>query len=122
MVARASTPAAYARQVEAARRGEFSELRSFVKKLLPRAKETFQYRMPTFEDPKTGSAICAIAAQKNYLALYVCRHGALEPHREEFAHLNVGKGCIRFRKLDDLPRGAARVVLRAAAREAKNAD
>lgn len=107
------------RAVDAERRTEFSELRAWVRKALPSARETILYRMPTFEDPKTGRAICAIAAQKRYLALYVCILDALEPQRAAFSRLDVGKGCIRFARLVDLPRGAARSVLRTAAREAK---
>ena len=56
--------------------------------------------------------ICAFAAQKNYLALYLCGLGA---NRKEFAGLNCGKGCVRFKKLEELPLEAVTKVLLAAA-------
>jgi hypothetical protein len=56
----------------------------------------------------------AIAAQKNYFSLYLMGvYG--DPRREEWMRdefrkagkkLDMGKSCVRFRKLDDLPLGA----------------
>ena len=104
----------YLAALDPERRREFERLRSWVRKTLPAAKETMGYRMPTYEGRER---ICAIAAQKRHFALYVCATDALERHRDDFAHLDVGKGCIRFVCVDDLPRGAARRVLRESARE-----
>lgn len=105
----------YLRSLEPDRRREFETLREWVRKVLPSARETFAYRMPTYE---SRQAICAIAAQKRHFALYVCLDGVLDRHRDAFAQLDVGKGCIRFQALADLPRSAARLVLRDAARQA----
>lgn len=52
------------------------------------------------------------AAQKQYLALYVYETDVLARHRRAFAHLNVGKSCIRFTSLDDLSERDVRKVLR----------
>lgn len=53
----------------------------------------------------------ALAAQKNYFALYLtCVYG--DPERERWLReqfraagkrLDMGKSCVRFRSLDDLP-------------------
>jgi len=114
MPAKPATVPAYVASLPSAKRAEFEQLRDWVRNVLPDAAETMAYKMPTYEG---SEKICAIAAQKRYFALYVCDTDTLERHRSEFDHLNVGKGCIRFAHFDDLPRGAARRVLREAARE-----
>jgi len=43
---------------------------------------------------------------------------ALERHRSKFAHLDVGKGCIRFRSVAKLPLPESRTLLADAAAEA----
>jgi len=48
----------------------------------------------------------ALASQKNYISLYVCavKDGKYisEKHKEELGRVNVGKSCIRFKKIEDL--------------------
>jgi uncharacterized protein YdhG (YjbR/CyaY superfamily) len=72
------------------------------------------YGVPLERYPDTYNgqplAYAAIAAQKNYYALYLMSAytGAQEQAvREAFAaagkKLDMGKSCIRFKKLDDLP-------------------
>ncbi|MDR3689180.1 MAG: DUF1801 domain-containing protein [Fimbriimonas sp.] len=66
-------------------------------------------RLPT----KTGVPIgyIALASQKQYMSLYLMarcyRDGVADRFREEYAatgkKLDMGKGCIRFRRLEDLP-------------------
>ena len=41
-------------------------------------------------------------SQKHYISLYVDT-GIVEKHREELTDLSIGKSCIRFRKMDQLP-------------------
>ena len=59
-----------------------------------------QYGMPTYE---FHGALFAVASQKQHMAVYVCDAERVEKYRAELAPLNVGKGCIRFRRLDMLP-------------------
>ncbi len=62
-------------------------------------------------DPKQPLPYAAIASQKNYMALYMgCLYAddsEVERFRKRWAatgkKLDMGKSCIRFRKLDDLP-------------------
>jgi len=113
-----ATVPAYLASLPQERRAEFEVLREWVRGVLPDAVETMGYGMPTYEkrSHEGSERICAIACQKRYLALYLCESDALERHRPAFAHLNLGKGCIRFARLRDLPRAAARKLLREAAR------
>ncbi|MBZ5606929.1 MAG: DUF1801 domain-containing protein [Acidobacteriia bacterium] len=70
-----------------------------------------------YTDPKQPLPFAALASQKNYMSLYFVSvywepdQGLAAKHaqwfRDEWAKtgkkLNMGKSCIRFRKLDDLP-------------------
>lgn len=116
MAAAPATPEAYVAALPPARREEFEALLALVRGALPGARETMGYRMPTFE--VEGVRVCAAAAQKRHLALYVCESSALERHRQAFAHLDLGRGCIRFRSLDELPRKETSRMLREAGAEA----
>jgi len=114
MPAKPATVPDYLASLPPKKRPEFEALRDWVREVLPNARETMGYKMPTYEG---RGKICAIAAQKRHFALYLCESDTLERHRAAFDHLNVGKGCIRFTRFDDLPRDAARRVLREAEQE-----
>lgn len=62
-------------------------------------------------DPKQPLPFACLASQKNYMSLYLmCVYGD-EKERERFEKawtktgkkLDMGKSCIRFRKLEDIP-------------------
>ena len=96
-------------------------VRQMVKKHLPKGyRESMDYGMITwsvplerYPDTYNGRPLCyaALAAQKNYFSLYLMgvygfpeREKAL---RDAFAKagkkLDMGKSCVRFKSLDDLP-------------------
>ena len=60
--------------------------------------------------PKSSSPIkwplVAIAAQKNYIAIYICavqnNKYLTENYYDKLGKVNCGKSCIRFKKFDDL--------------------
>ena len=62
-------------------------------------------------DPKQPLTFTALASQKNYMSLYMlsCDASGDEDNqlRDQFAlagkKLDMGKSCIRFKKLEDLP-------------------
>lgn len=62
-------------------------------------------------NPSLGVPFASIASQKNYMALYLCsiygNANELAWFQEAWARtgkkLDMGKACIRFKKLDDLP-------------------
>ena len=62
--------------------------------------ETIKYRMPTYE--YGDGVLCAFASQKHYMSLYMDTD-IVEKHREELTGLSIGKSCIRFKKMDQLP-------------------
>lgn len=103
------------------RREAIAKVRNVVKKNLPKGyRETVGYGMisydvplETFPDTYNGQPLCYIglASQKNHMALYLLGcYG--NPEQEKFLadefkkagkKLDMGKSCLRFKKLDDLP-------------------
>ncbi|TGL39010.1 DUF1801 domain-containing protein [Leptospira perdikensis] len=107
------------------RREPFSKLREIVKKNLPKGfEETIQYKMIGFVVPKKtypagyhvtpelALPFIHIASQKNGLALYhmgiYADQKLLKWFQTEYpkhckTKLDMGKSCIRFKKLEDIP-------------------
>ena len=73
------------------------------------------YQVPLSRYPDTYNKqplmMAALASQKNHMAVYLTGVYADDDSREEFVtaykdtgkRLDMGKSCVRFRKLDDLP-------------------
>jgi hypothetical protein len=103
------------------RRTVVKQVRSVIKRHLPKGYREaigwgmIVYAIPLSRYPKTynGLPLCyaALAAQKNYFALYLMsaygdrKQAATlkEAFRKAGKKLDMGKSCVRFRKLDDLP-------------------
>ena len=103
------------------RRAVVSNLRSFVRKHLPKGyKERIGFGAITYAVPESklrdtynGQPLCyaAIAAQKNYYSLYLMSAYGDPKEAKRLADgfkkhgkkLDMGKSCLRFKSLDDLP-------------------
>jgi hypothetical protein len=131
---KAKTVAVYLKELPAERREVVSKVRDLVRKHLPKGyEELMGYGMIMYSVPLAvlsgtynGHPLCyvALAAQKNYYALYLmCEYGSAEDakkfrdeYRKTGKKLDMGKACVRFRSLDDLPldliaRSVARVPM-----------
>ncbi|NIM49274.1 MAG: hypothetical protein GTN78_19845 [Gemmatimonadales bacterium] len=98
--------------LDAERRAALSALRALIRRVVPAAVECVRYRMPTCEFK--GSPLCAFAARKQYMSLYI--HTRLFPkYKEHFKGLSMGKECVRFRRLEELPLEAVGQILDEAA-------
>ena len=74
---------------------------------------TYQVPLSTFPDTYNGRPLvyAALANQKNHMAVYLIAVYADEVTREEFVaayratgkRMDIGKSCVRFKNLDDLP-------------------
>ena len=118
---RAATVADYLAELPKERRDVVSAVLKVVRKNVPSGyREAMLWGMPcwavpleTFPDTYNGQPLCyaALAAQKSFFALYLtCVYGDPANTRtlkEGFAKagkkLDMGKSCIRFRRLEDLP-------------------
>lgn len=129
VISKAKTPAEYLASLEPERRAALAKVRDVIKKNLPKGyKETVNWGMISYEVPLSRYAetyngqplmYAALASQKNHMALYlmcVYAGGASEKDlKNDFKKagkkLDMGKSCIRFRKIEDLPLDAiARAV------------
>jgi len=98
----------YLENLESEWRAALTQLRSLVLETVPDAVETMRYRMPTYD--YKDHMLCAFASQKHYMSLYMDTD-IVDKHREELAHLDLGKSCNRFRSLDQLPLDTVRLML-----------
>jgi hypothetical protein len=116
----AATVDAYLAELPPERSEVIAKVRDFVRKHLPKGyQEVMNWGMITWEIPlsrypvtynKQPLSYAALAAQKNNYALYLpvsYQDGALDRMlREAYAKagekLDMGKSCLRFKKLDDL--------------------
>ena len=121
VMSKATTVAEYLAELPADRRKTISAVRAVVRKHLPKGyKETIGYGMicynvplSTCPDTYNGQPLCyaALAAQKNYCALYLMNvYGdtlMAKSFRDGFKKagkkLDMGKACVRFKTADDLP-------------------
>ena len=106
MQSKAATISEYLEELPPDRRSALNELRSLIHRVAPGTVEAMQYGLPAFGD------LCAMASQKNYLALYVCESDVVAAHLPELGKVSCGKGCIRFKRLDDLNLNAVESILR----------
>jgi uncharacterized protein YdhG (YjbR/CyaY superfamily) len=118
---KAKTVKEYLDTLPAERKKVLSKVRSVVRKRMPKGyKETMNWGLISYEIPlarypgtynKQPLSYVCLAAQKNHYALYlmgaVMSPDQLAQLKEGFKRagkkLDMGKSCIRFRKVEDLP-------------------
>jgi hypothetical protein len=74
---------------------------------------TYSVPLATYPDTYNGQPLmyAALASQKNHMAVYLTgvyadedqRDAFLDRYRETGKRLDMGKSCVRFRRIDDLP-------------------
>lgn len=116
----------YLDHLPADRREIIESLDGFIKKTAPSLKPHFAYNMLGYgsfpyknsKGETVGWPTIALASQKNYISLYVCavQDGkyVAEKHQNQLGRVNVGKSCIRFKKLADLDLDGLRKVIKIA--------
>lgn len=132
----AATPEEYLAELPPDRREAVSALRDLINRRIAGGyRESVAWGMlawgiplERFPDTYNGQPLCcaALAAQKNYNSLYlmsVYQDSAeadrlARAARERGTRLDMGKSCIRFRRLDELPLDAIGDILSAATPEA----
>ena len=124
MQSKATTVKEYLEELPEDRRAAIKKVRQVIKKNLPKGMaEGMQYGMIGYFvphkiypagyhcDPKQPLPFAGLASQKGHMSFYLCtlyQNPELEAwFRERMAaagkKLDMGKGCIRFKKLEDLP-------------------
>ncbi|MFK8035216.1 MAG: iron chaperone [Hyphomicrobiales bacterium] len=97
MLSSAQTPEEYLEQLEDDWRAlTLTTLRQIILEQGPELIERINYKMLCFGGEDT--AVFHLNAQKNYVSLYVGNVSKIDPDGTLLVGLNVGKGCIRFKK------------------------
>ena len=125
----AKTVDSYLAGLPADRRQVVSAMRTMINQHLPSGyQETYNwgmisYEVPLARYPKTPNgqplSYLALAAQKNHFALYMLaaypdtseRKALEQAFAESGKKMDMGKSCLRFRRLDDLPLAAVGQVI-----------
>lgn len=128
---RAKTVAEYIASLPEDRRGAIKTVRAVVKKNLPAGyKEGMNYGfigwtvpLSVYPDTYNGQPLCyaALANQKNHMALYLMAAYAEGPIKQRLVKgfraagkkLDMGKSCVRFKRLADLHLPAIGVAIAA---------
>ena len=104
----------YMAQLPEKRREILEAIDKLVRKAAPALRPAFAYNMPGYGMFKYKNykgeiidwPVIAIASQKNYVSVYVCamKDGEYiaEQNKERLGKVNVGKSCIRFKRLEDV--------------------
>ena len=121
MRSEATTVDEYLTELPVDRRAAIAAVRTVILDNLPDGYvESMNWGMIAYEVPlerypdtynKQPLAFAALASQKNYMAVYLtgiyisdaARREFEEAYRATGKRFDVGKSCVRFRKLDDLP-------------------
>jgi uncharacterized protein YdhG (YjbR/CyaY superfamily) len=121
MRSEATTVEQYLTALPDTRRQALSTVRQVILENLPAGYEevmnwgmiTYQVPLKTYPDTYNGQPLmyAALASQKNHMAVYLTGIYSSEESCREFEtayratgkRFDVGKSCVRFRKLDDLP-------------------
>jgi uncharacterized protein YdhG (YjbR/CyaY superfamily) len=96
MQSKAKTVDEYLKEVPENRQAALAQLRKLCLERLTGYEESMEYGMPSYKQ-KDGEVEVAFASQKNYMSFYILKEEVLNKYREDLAHLNLGKGCIRYR-------------------------
>jgi uncharacterized protein YdhG (YjbR/CyaY superfamily) len=107
----AATVEVYIAEAPEERRAVLELLRRLCREELRGFDETMRYGMPGYE--RDGAVEIGFASQKRYVSFYVLRQAALHANLDRLAGLSVGKGCIRFRRADDVDEQTVRALLAA---------
>ena len=109
MQSKAPTVAAYLAERDPKTRAALTKVRALLRAHLPDADESMAFGMPSYG---LGDVpVAAFAAQKSHLCLYLCCTTVVAKHRAAFKGLSMGKSCIRFQAIEQLPMAAVKRIL-----------
>ena len=124
MQSSAKTPKEYIESLPEDRKKAISKVRSVIRKNLPKGyKETMQYGMISYVVPlklypagylnkkDVPLPYASLASQKNHMAVYIFSvygdkklyEWFIKEYKKTGKKLDMGKSCVRFKKLENLP-------------------
>lgn len=78
------------------RKEKLLEIRNMIKSVAPEFAEGINYKMLSYSDQR--GPVFHLNAQRNYVSLYVGDARKVDPNGELLKGIDVGKGCLRFKK------------------------
>ncbi len=119
-----ATPSDYLRKLDEPRRTELAKLDELIRATAPKleplvhsgilAYGPFRYK---YKSGREGDWFrIGLASNKNYISLYACagdeRGYVAERYKKRLPKANIGKSCVRFKRLDDLDLNALKDLVR----------
>jgi hypothetical protein len=123
-----ATPEEYIAKLAEPRRSEVAKLHAFIRKTVPKLAPViqggmigygpFHYR---YASGREGDACrIGLASNKTAISLYACgadeRGYVAERYKKKLPKANIGKSCVRFKKMADLDLAALKELLRETAK------
>lgn len=118
----------YLAGIDEPRRSDMTALHDMITRALPHLAPSIQYGMIgygtyhyRYASGREGDApVIALSSRKQYISVYVpCAEGAAlaaENRKAELPKADLGKGCIRFKRLADIDLEALEKIVRLGAR------
>ncbi|MFG1942212.1 iron chaperone [Nonomuraea sp. NPDC048826] len=104
---------AYLEEVPEARREALTRLRDLCRAELAGFTEVMAHGMPGYR--REEGIEVAFASQRNHISIYITRTDVRDAHAAELAGHDMGKGCLRFRKPEQVDFELVRSLLRTTA-------
>ena len=82
------------------RRPMLETLRTLCRGALPGFAEDVRYGMPSYV--RDGEVEVGFANHTQSVSLYILRTDVMRAHRDALAGLSLGKGCVRYRRADQI--------------------
>ena len=121
----ATTHEEYIAQVEEGRRADIQRLHDLIREVAPELEPTMEFGMLgygkhtyRYASGRSGEWMkIGIANNKQHISLYCCAADddgyVAEQYRERLPRANIGKSCVRFKRLSDLDEEALRDLVKA---------
>lgn len=128
-----SSPAEYLAILAEPRKSEVTALDAMIRKLAPKLEPFIHSGMlaygPWHYKYATGREgdwfRIGVASNKNYISLYICAGDGdayiAERYKEALPKANIGRSCVRFKRLADLDQAALKKLIQQGAQAAAKA-
>ena len=122
----AKTPEEYIEKLIEPRRSEIEKLDKFIRTEVPNLAPFIisgmigygPYRYKSKSGREGEWCVIALASQKNYISIYACgiKDGeyVAEKYKDKLPKADIGKSCIRIKKVDDIDLSVLRKILKEA--------
>ena len=101
----------YLKNMPEERREKALVVQKLILDLFPAVQISLKYKMPTYE---SEDGWIAIANQKNYWSVYTCDQSKISDYLSRHPEIKHGKGCLNFKKTDEVDIDAMKVVIQKA--------